>query len=86
MRSGDRLKMRKWPWRREKLFALLLLPTLTACQTTTRSLETELAGATFCEAARPIYYSRKDTLPTIAQIREHNGVGQALGCGWRGAK
>lgn len=64
----------------------MLLPTLTACQTTTRSSETEVAGATFCEAARPIYYSRKDTLPTIAQIREHNGVGQALGCGWKGAK
>jgi hypothetical protein len=64
-----------------KLFVLPLLVTLTACQTTTRSLETE-GGPEFCKAARAIYYSRHDTKPTIAQIREHNAVGLALKCGW----
>jgi hypothetical protein len=60
-----------------------LLPTLTACQTTTPSDGTEtLQGASFCQAARAIYYSRHDTAPTIAQIKEHNAVGVALKCGW----
>jgi len=34
----------------------------------------------FCDAARPIYWSRKDTLKTIEQIKEHNAVGRL--CGW----
>jgi hypothetical protein len=61
---------------------------LAGCQSTikTPSSAIEPAAATFCEAARPIYYSRHDTLPTIAQIKEHNGVGQALNCGWKGIK
>jgi hypothetical protein len=60
-----------------------LLPTLTACQTTTGSDGTDaLHGASFCEAARAIYYSKHDTPPTIAQIKEHNAVGMALKCGW----
>jgi hypothetical protein len=60
-----------------------LLPTLTACQTTTPLDGTDaLHGASFCEAARAIYYSKHDTPPTIAQIKEHNAVGMALKCGW----
>jgi hypothetical protein len=64
----------------------LLALTLSACQTT-RSDETSVPkGADFCTAARAIYYSRHDTPPTIAQIREHNAVGLALKCGWLPAK
>jgi hypothetical protein len=40
----------------------------------------------FCAAARAIYYSKHDTRLTIEQIREHNAVGVALSCGWKGAK
>lgn len=58
---------------------LLSLVTLTACQQTTPSLEIDSG---FCQNARAIYYSRHDTKPTIAQIREHNAVGLALKCGW----
>jgi hypothetical protein len=60
------------------------LATLAGCQTTTLSSETD--AATFCAAAKAIYYSRHDTAPTIAQIREHNAVGVALRCGWLPAK
>ena len=63
-----------------KLFALTSLLSLTACQSTTPSSET--SSVSFCEAARAIYYSRHDTAPTRAQIREHNAVGVALKCGW----
>lgn len=83
MPCESRLKMHRSLSRRGKLFGLLLLPTLTACQTTTPSDGTEtLQGASFCQAARAIYYSRHDTAPTIAQIKEHNAVGVALKCGW----
>ena len=61
-----------------RLSALPLL--LGACQTTTLSSET--SSASFCAAARAIYYSRHDTKLTIEQIREHNAVGVALRCGW----
>ena len=36
----------------------------------------------FCDLAQPIYWSRKDTLPTIQQVKLHNAVGKI--CGWRG--
>jgi hypothetical protein len=62
----------------------MLLATLTGCQTTTLSSETDAAA--FCATAKAIYYSRHDTAPTIAQIREHNAVGVALKCGWLPAK
>jgi hypothetical protein len=67
---------------------LMLLTWLAACQTTTPSgvIEGPLEGASFCQAARAIYYSRHDTAPTIAQIREHNAVGVALKCGWLPAR
>ena len=71
----------KSQWLPVKLFVLPLLVTLTACQTTTRSLETD-SGPSFCSVAKAIWYSRHDTAPTRAQIREHNAVGQALKCGW----
>lgn len=44
---------------------------------------TNLSGpdASFCSAARAIYWSSKDTDQTLAQVREHNAVGKTL-CGW----
>lgn len=64
----------------------MLAASLAACQSTqtTRFSGTEgvPVGADFCQAARAIYYSRHDTPPTIAQIKEHNAVGVAMKCGW----
>lgn len=51
---------------------------LTGCAPTTVSSGTE---ASFCGAARAIYWSTKDTDQTIAQVREHNAVGKSI-CGW----
>ncbi len=38
--------------------------------------------AAFCDIAHPLYWSRKDTLETIKQIKLHNSVGRI--CGWSG--
>lgn len=38
--------------------------------------------AAFCDIARPIYWSRKDTLETVKQVKAHNAVGKI--CGWAG--
>jgi len=89
MLCGSRCETRRLLLLRVKHSApLMLLMGLAACQTTTPSGEIEgpLEGASFCQAARAIYYSRHDTAPTIAQIREHNAVGVALKCGWVPAK
>lgn len=81
----NRSRKLKSPLPRVKLFALMPLLTLTACQTTTGSDAT--SGSRFCDVARAIYWSRHDTPPTIQQIKEHNAVGLALSCGWkRGVK
>lgn len=88
MPSANRSKTRKWRSRRGKLFGLLLLPLMASCQSTIRSdgIDAGPSTASFCQAARAIYYSRHDTKLTIEQIREHNAVGLALKCGWTGAK
>lgn len=70
-----------------KLFGTLWLAILTAgCQTTGSSDRISPSGGpsalTFCDGAEPIYWSSKDTLPTIAQVKEHNAVGAAE-CGWK---
>lgn len=39
-------------------------------------------GATFCEIARPIHWSREDTIPTVKAVKEHNAAGKKL-CGWK---
>lgn len=67
-----------------KLSAPVLL--VTGCQSTSAIPSLETNSATFCDAARAIYYSRHDTAPTIAQIKEHNAVGVALKCHWIVAK
>lgn len=38
--------------------------------------------AAFCDLARPLYWSRKDTLETIRQVKLHNATGKI--CGWSG--
>lgn len=86
MPCGSRFGTHRSLSRRGKLFGLMLLPTLTACQTTTPSDGIEPSSASFCQVAKAIYYSKHDTKPTIAQIREHNAVGVALKCGWMPAK
>lgn len=50
---------------------------LTACATTTGSVETSTpppAAETFCQIAKPISWSTKDTDETIRQVKEHNAV------------
>ena len=55
---------------------------LAACQSTTGSSEkTTIDTLAFCDVARPIWWSRKDTLKTIEQIKVHNAIGKA--CGWK---
>ena len=71
--------MLRLPLRLVKLCGLL---TLAACQSTSETLSSATDTASFCAAAKAIYYSRHDTKPTIAQIKEHNAVGVALKCGW----
>lgn len=70
----------------ETALLTMALAGMGACQSTQQTPFSEtngqLAGADFCQAARAIYYSRHDTPPTIAQIKEHNAVGVALKCGW----
>lgn len=62
---------------RASLLTLLLLPILASCATTTASNATN----SFCLAAKPIYWSAKDTDETIKEAKEHNAVGKKL-CGW----
>lgn len=66
------------------LLALLCAtPLLGACQTAGTAIA-EIDGEStlpFCRAASPITYSsRRDTLETVQQIKEHNAVGLALRC------
>lgn len=80
MRRIGRLK-------RGKLFGMLWLGTLLAgCQTMGSggliSPSVGPSALTFCDGAEPIYWSTKDTRPTIAQVKEHNAVGVAE-CGWK---
>lgn len=46
------------------------------------SATAELNHASFCQIARPITYSSRDTPPTLEEITEHNCVGHTL-CGWQ---
>lgn len=40
----------------------------------------ENRGATFCEIATPIYWSKKDTEETVKQVKKHNAHGVELNC------
>ncbi len=59
-------------WKRLVPLAAPLI--LAACQTTTPTAVTD----TSCLAMEPITYSRKDTPPTVAQIRQHNAAYDVL--------
>ena len=68
-----------------KHFALLVCAlALAGCNMTESELRRKATAdtAAFCDIARPIYWSRKDTLSTIQQVKLHNAVGKI--CGWRG--
>jgi hypothetical protein len=79
--SWQLYRLRSGMLRLPLLLGKLSVPLLfaTGCQSTK---ETPFLGTDFCAAAKAIYYSRHDTKPTIAQIKEHNAVGVALRCGW----
>jgi len=69
-----------------KLLVLLLSVTgVAACQTMGSSggtIPPTVNTAAFCDVARPIWWSVKDTKKTIVQVKEHNAVGKM--CGWTG--
>ena len=62
----------------KKLGLLLSLTLVASCNQTTLPALTDRAA--FCDVARPIYWSRRDTPKTVEQIKEHNAVGKL--CGW----
>lgn len=39
------------------------------------------AGATFCDVAKPVYWSTSDTRKTKEQVDIHNRKGKVI-CGW----
>lgn len=67
-------------WTLAKLFTvtLLAIPAM-SCRTTVSNGMNDLS---FCQAAKPIYWSGKDTAETIKQVKELNAVYQS-GCGWK---
>lgn len=68
------------PKRLAPLLAMLLSGILLAsCATmTASSVPTDRVA---CGSFEPIYWSAKDTAPTVAQVKEHNAAGKAI-CGW----
>jgi hypothetical protein len=56
----------------------LALLGLAGCQTVNTPAPT---GATFCDVAKPIYWTPTDTRRTKEQVDSHNRVGKEL-CGW----
>lgn len=75
---------------RARLLLMMLLPTLSACGTTTAivapadtkaSRDEQVRTATsFCAVSKPIRWSVDDTDETILQSKQHNAVGKALKC------
>lgn len=62
---------------------LLIAGLLSSCGTQqTGSLEIDGQVASFCDLAKPIRLSRKDTDDTIKQVEEHNAIGIKY-CSWR---
>jgi hypothetical protein len=39
-----------------------------------------------CQSFEPIYWSKKDTPKTVAQIKEYNAVGEKICPGWGATK
>lgn len=46
----------------------------------TRQKPVAQATVSFCDAADPIFWNKKDTDKTLAQVKEHNAVGVGLNC------
>ena len=67
-----------------KLFAISTFAILTAsCATTSSSAPTKQAATkAACQSFEPIYWSAKDTPKTVAQIKEHNAVGEKICPSW----
>ena len=66
--------------RRGRMLVGVLSVAMASCQTMGSGEKTTINVAAFCDVARPIWWSTKDTKKTIAQVKEHNAVGKA--CGW----
>ena len=62
-------------------FGALSLLILSSCTCLTPSSVQTSAAGSFCDIARPITWSDKDTGATLEQIKEHNAVGVKL-CAW----
>lgn len=58
----------------------ITLAILTASCTTTTGLSVQ-TDKVACQSFQPITWSAKDTVLTVAQVKEHNAAGKAL-CGW----
>lgn len=74
-------KLKKWIAPFALVIVLLML--LSGCQTASLSTTTGLGatkGATFCQVAKPFYWSKKDTRLTQEQAVSHNAVFYEL-CG-----
>jgi hypothetical protein len=55
---------------------------LSSCATTGSAATDPLPGAqSFCDIARPITWSTRDTPETVLEVKAHNAVGKRL-CGW----
>lgn len=54
---------------------------LAGCQTTTGSADLTTNSLRFCDGAKPIYWSKKDTDKTVWAVKAHNAVGKQA-CGW----
>ena len=65
-----------------RLSVLILPLTLTNCVTTTGSSAPALVTKVACGAFQSISWSQQDTAKTIAQVKEHNAAGVAIGC-WK---
>lgn len=68
----------------QRIAVLVFMLALAGCNMTASELRRKATAdtAAFCDTARPIYWSRKDTLSTIQQVKTHNAVGKI--CGWQG--
>jgi hypothetical protein len=71
--------------RRLTLLAAVLLSasTLGGCATTGSYATNNTTVA--CGSFKPIWWSRKDTVPTQKQVIEHNAAGKSV-CGWKPRK
>lgn len=63
------------------LWSAISALSLTGCATTMDSSAPISQSLLFCDGAKPIYWSPKDTDQTIWSVKAHNRVGKEA-CGW----